>query len=117
MLCEESNYHNRGYDKCKRGVQSHWYILFSFFGTLIRSAIHSVLLSIGYGGVRYFLYLMSFADKPTWWNVIGYAVGLWSIIVLYGLFSVAIIAFLAYKDPVFKEVHKKLVSVGKIIGD
>ena len=55
--------------------------LLHFIGSLLRFALL-------YGGVRYLVYLLSLVEKPTWSNVIGMAIVLWSFMVLYGFVAV-----------------------------
>ncbi len=62
--------------------------LLHFIGSLLRFAGISIAIALLYGGVRYLVYLLSLVEKPTWSNVIGMAIVLWSFMVLYGFVAV-----------------------------
>lgn len=70
--------------------------------TLIQCAVISLMIAVAFGGLRYIGYLLSWVEKPTWLNVIGMAILLWTIMVIKGLVSVFMFIYRCHKDPVFK---------------
>lgn len=72
------------------------------FGTFTRVAIISFIISLLFGGLHYLGYLLSWTGKPTWANILGMTVFLWTILIVKGICSVLLFIYHCNKDPNFK---------------
>ena len=78
------------------------YIL-HFIGTIMLTAICSLIAATMLGVLRYLGYLLSWVEKPTLVNILGMALILWAIMLLRGVISVIAFMYHCWKDPYFKQ--------------
>ena len=78
------------------------YIL-HFIGTIMLTAICSLIAATMLGVLRYLGYLLSWVEKPTLVNILWMALILWAIMLLRGVISVIAFMYHCWKDPYFKQ--------------
>ena len=61
-----------------------------FLGTIILTAIISLIVAVLFGLLHYLGYLLSWVEKPSIMNILGMALILWTIMLLHGLISVVV---------------------------
>lgn len=74
-----------------------------FLGTIILTAIISLIVAVLFGLLHYLGYLLSLVEKPTIMNILGMALILWAIMLLRGVISVIAFMYHCWKDPYFKQ--------------
>ena len=82
--------------------------LLSFIGTLAIIAFQSIVVSAFFTLCKWLLSLLGLCNAPTWFNFVGGAAILFSVLFLYSVGNTCITLYRYNKDPVFKEANLKV---------
>lgn len=77
--------------------------LLHFLGTIVLTAIISLIVATLFGLLHYLGYMLSWVEKPTIVNILGMALILWVIMLLHGVISVVVFMYHCCKDPYFRQ--------------
>ena len=86
-----------------------------FLGTIILTAIISLIVAVLFGLLHYLGYLLSWVEKPTIMNILGMALILWTIMLLHGLISVVVFMYHCCKTHISNMLHSKRELAGMTI--